>query len=179
MLKNRPYSCDSLSMTRSARSRSLATSPGDDTNTLRACGIPFSPIAWRLFLPHGSRKGARAVAARAVDPNAGCGAVTMVTQSTSWLGLDGRICVITGAGGGIGRATALAFAAAGAHVVLLDRDAANLAETARQVAAEGGKEAIVVPCDVADAASVEAAAGTAERAAGACDILMNNAGILR
>jgi len=37
----------------------------------------------------------------------------------------------------------------------------------------------VVPCDVADAASVEAAAGTAERAAGACDILVNNAGILR
>ncbi len=105
--------------------------------------------------------------------------MTQANQATSWLGLEGRTCVITGAGGGIGRATALAFAAAGARVVLLDRDEASLAETATRVAAEGGAQAVAVPCDVTDAASVEAAGDTAERAAGRCSILVNNAGILR
>ena len=101
------------------------------------------------------------------------------TQTTSWLGLEGRTCVITGAGGGIGRATALAFAAAGARVVLLERDEANLATTAKEVAAQSGQAAAAIACDVSDQASVEAAAEQAERAAGRCHILMNNAGILR
>ena len=100
-------------------------------------------------------------------------------HTTSWLGLEGRTCVITGAGGGIGRATALAFAAAGARVVLLDRDAANLATTAKEVAAQSGQDAVAIACDVSDQTSVEAAAEQAERAAGRCHILMNNAGILR
>jgi NAD(P)-dependent dehydrogenase (short-subunit alcohol dehydrogenase family) len=100
-------------------------------------------------------------------------------HATSWLGLEGRTCVVTGAGGGIGRATALAFAAAGARLVLLERDEANLAATAKEVAAQSGRDAVAIACDVSDQASVEAAAEKAERAAGRCHILMNNAGILR
>ena len=105
--------------------------------------------------------------------------MTNANQATSWLGLEDRTCVITGAGGGIGRATALAFAAAGARVVLLDRAEASLVETAAQLVAQGGPEFVAMPCDVTDGASVEAAADKAERAAGPCSILVNNAGILR
>jgi NAD(P)-dependent dehydrogenase (short-subunit alcohol dehydrogenase family) len=100
-------------------------------------------------------------------------------SATSWLGLEGRTCVVTGAGGGIGRATALAFAAAGARLVLLERDEGGLATTARKVAAQSGQDAVAITCDVSDQASVEAAAAQAERTAGRCHILMNNAGILR
>jgi NAD(P)-dependent dehydrogenase (short-subunit alcohol dehydrogenase family) len=103
---------------------------------------------------------------------------TAPTSSTSWLGLEGRVCVVTGAGGGIGRATALGFATAGARVVLLDRDAGNLDETAAQVAAQSGRHATVIVCDVTDAASVEAAGERAARV-GPCGVLVNNAGILR
>lgn len=96
----------------------------------------------------------------------------------SWLGLEGRICVITGAGGGIGRATALAFAAAGAKLILLDRDTANAEKTCAMAAAQGA-QAVVFACDVSDAASIAAAGEKAERAVGRCDVLVNNAGVLR
>jgi NAD(P)-dependent dehydrogenase (short-subunit alcohol dehydrogenase family) len=105
--------------------------------------------------------------------------MTQTNQATSWLRLEDRTCVVTGAGGGIGRATALAFAAAGARVVLIECDEATLAITAEQVAAQGGHKPIVIACDVSDQASVEAAGEKAERAAGRCHILVNNAGILR
>jgi len=98
---------------------------------------------------------------------------------TSWLGLEGRVCVITGAGGGIGRATALGFAAAGARLVLLDRDAASAEKTRALVAERGAKDAVALSCDVADPASVAAAGEQAERRVGRCAILVNNAGVLR
>ncbi len=105
--------------------------------------------------------------------------MTQANQANSWLGLEDRTCVVTGAGGGIGRATALAFAAAGARVVLLERDEATLATTAEQVAAASGQPAVALACDVSDHASVAAAAEKAEAAAGRCNVLVNNAGILR
>jgi len=104
--------------------------------------------------------------------------MTAAMTAPSWLGLEGRICVITGAGGGIGRATALAFAAAGAKLVLLDRDEAN-ADLTRAMIAKGGTEAIALPCDVADPASVAAAGEKAGRLVGRCGVLVNNAGVLR
>ena len=51
------------------------------------------------------------------------------TDSSGWLGLSGRICVVTGGGGGIGRATALSFAKAGARVAAIDLDERGLDAT--------------------------------------------------
>jgi NAD(P)-dependent dehydrogenase (short-subunit alcohol dehydrogenase family) len=80
--------------------------------------------------------------------------------------------VITGAGSGIGRATARAFLAAGWTVGLVGRRADALEETA-----EGQAQAMVLPADVTDAAAVEAAFARFTERAGRLDLLFNNAGI--
>ncbi len=88
----------------------------------------------------------------------------------SWLQLEGKTAVITGAAGGIGIALARSFAAEGARVVLLDRDADAIAA----LAAEIGQGAEARPCDLSKAAEIAAAAEGI-----AADVLVNNAGILR
>lgn len=90
----------------------------------------------------------------------------------SWLGLEGRRVVITGAGGGIGQALARGFAGQGARVVLLDRDT----DRSGPLAAELG--GLALACDLAEAASIAAAAERVETAGGA-DVLVNAAAILR
>ncbi|MFE9388970.1 SDR family oxidoreductase [Streptomyces sp. NPDC006784] len=80
--------------------------------------------------------------------------------------------VITGASAGIGRATARAFAARGADLVLLARGEAGLAAAAREVEAAGGR-ALTVPTDVADHRQVEAAADAATRHFGRLDVWVN------
>ncbi len=95
-----------------------------------------------------------------------------------WLDLAGRSCVITGAGGGIGNAMARTFAAAGTRLMLLDQDADRLQALADELQA-GGADVLTRNCNVADPASVEAAAAAADDAFGGGDILVNNAGILR
>jgi NAD(P)-dependent dehydrogenase (short-subunit alcohol dehydrogenase family) len=97
-----------------------------------------------------------------------------VTTAADYLGLAGKRCAVTGAGGGIGRAVALAMAEAGATPILLDRDMATCQTTAAELAQQG-IEAPAIECDVADAASVTAAAAKA----GPVDMLVNNAGMLR
>jgi glucose 1-dehydrogenase len=97
-------------------------------------------------------------------------------QNADWLGLKDRICVVTGAGSGIGRAVALSMASAGASLVLLDKDLAKCEATAGALQPTGTR-AVAVTCDIADPASV-AAAERASRAIGPCDILVNNAGML-
>jgi NAD(P)-dependent dehydrogenase (short-subunit alcohol dehydrogenase family) len=99
--------------------------------------------------------------------------------TASWLGIEGRICVVTGAGGGIGRATALSLAAAGGKVALIDRDRETLDHTAAMLAEAGCADAVAVLCDVSDPESVARAGETVERSLGRCDILVNNAGLLR
>jgi NAD(P)-dependent dehydrogenase (short-subunit alcohol dehydrogenase family) len=91
--------------------------------------------------------------------------------------LDGRVAVVTGAGSGIGRATALAFAAAGTTVVVADVDAAGGAETAGLIHDAGGAGSFV-RTDVAEARSLEALLATAETEHGGVDIVHNNAGLV-
>ncbi|MBB3951511.1 NAD(P)-dependent dehydrogenase (short-subunit alcohol dehydrogenase family) [Aureimonas jatrophae] len=83
-----------------------------------------------------------------------------------------KIAVITGAGAGVGRATADEFARAGYDVVLLSRDPERL-ERAASYARSQGVRALAIPTDVADAAAVEAAADRAERELGAIDVWVN------
>lgn len=96
----------------------------------------------------------------------------------SWLGLEGKVCAVTGAGSGIGRATAKEFAGVGARVALLDVNLAAAEDAAGEIAAAGG-EAVAFACDVTSETSVADAAIATVRALGNCDILINNAGILR
>ncbi|PDV96528.1 SDR family oxidoreductase [Candidatus Chloroploca asiatica] len=91
-------------------------------------------------------------------------------------GFHDKAVLITGGGGGIGRATALAFAHAGARVMLGDVDIAAAEETARLVTAAGG-EAHVLQCDVAEPAQVEALVQTTLDRLGRLDCAVNNAGI--
>ncbi|MET0740487.1 MAG: SDR family NAD(P)-dependent oxidoreductase [Candidatus Nanopelagicales bacterium] len=89
--------------------------------------------------------------------------------------LTDRTALVTGASRGIGRAIALAYAAAGADVALLARDANRLAEVAAEV--EGrGRNALVLTCDVTDDAALSTATDDAYEAFGRVDVLVNNAG---
>jgi NAD(P)-dependent dehydrogenase (short-subunit alcohol dehydrogenase family) len=89
---------------------------------------------------------------------------------------SGRVALVTGAGGGIGRATALAFARAGARVAVSDIDEQSGAETVARIADEGG-EALFVRADVSRAADVEALVARTVDAWGRLDAAFNNAGI--
>jgi len=88
-----------------------------------------------------------------------------------------KVVVITGAGSGIGRATALAFGREGAKVVAADVDIASAEATADQVKAAGG-QAESLQVDVSVAADVERMVTTTVERFGRLDVLMNNAGII-
>lgn len=87
-----------------------------------------------------------------------------------------RIALVTGAGTGIGRESALALMRGGYDLVLAGRRAEPLEETAA-AGAETGREALVVPTDVSDAESVGALFAATEDRFGRLDVLFNNAGI--
>jgi len=89
---------------------------------------------------------------------------------------DGTAVLVTGAGHGIGRATALRFAAAGASLTLGDRNEETLAEVAKEAEAAGG-EVLAVPFDQRSSASVRALVDAAAERFGRIDALANIAGI--
>lgn len=102
----------------------------------------------------------------------------MSDSTPHWLGLQGRVCAVTGAASGIGAAIARSLAEAGAAVALLDRDQAG-AERQAEALRTGGARALAVACDIADEAAVNAAAAQVRDTLGACGVLINNAGMLR
>ncbi|QNE82177.1 SDR family oxidoreductase [Streptomyces rutgersensis] len=89
----------------------------------------------------------------------------------------GQLVLVTGAAGGVGRATALAFAAAGARVIAADRDGAGAAGTARAALAAGAPRAWAETVDVADEQAMEKFAAKVEAEYGTVDVLVNNAGV--
>lgn len=89
--------------------------------------------------------------------------------------LDGRVALVTGGGSGIGRAAALAYARAGAKVVVAGRRPAELAATVALIETDGGR-GLAVPTDVAVAAQVQALIQRTVQEFGQLDIAFNNAG---
>ena len=89
---------------------------------------------------------------------------------------DGEVALVTGGSSGIGRATALAFAAQGAKVVVASRRSEESAETVRLIQAAGG-DAVFVKTDVSKAAEVEALVAQAVKRYGKLNFAFNNAGI--
>ena len=88
----------------------------------------------------------------------------------------GKVALVTGAGSGIGRATAIAFAAEGASVVLADIDTVGNEETARLVA-EHGARVLSVKCDVTSSSDIQSVIEQTVQEFGRLDVAFNNAGI--
>lgn len=90
-------------------------------------------------------------------------------------GLDGRVAVVTGGGGGIGAATSRRFAAEGSRVAVLDLDSTAAESAVRTIEEEGGT-ARAYTCDISDRPAVDATVAAVESELGPVDILVNNAG---
>jgi len=91
--------------------------------------------------------------------------------------LEGKIALISGAGGGIGRGIALRFAAEGARVGVLDLHGDMCAAVVAEIRAGGG-EALALPCDVSDEAEVTEAVATLTQTFGTVTVLVNNAAVM-
>jgi NAD(P)-dependent dehydrogenase (short-subunit alcohol dehydrogenase family) len=96
----------------------------------------------------------------------------------NWIDLSGKIAVVTGAGGGIGRGIALALAEVGASLILLDRDERACRSVMNEVLSASGR-AIAIACDVTLTESIAMAAERSLESVGPVDILVNNAGMQR
>ena len=89
--------------------------------------------------------------------------------------LSGKVCIITGTGGSMGRAAALAFAHENASVVGCDVNVAAAEATVEMVRAQGGTMISLQPCHLTKSASCQALVDFAVRAYGRIDVLFNNA----
>ena len=92
------------------------------------------------------------------------------------MSVAGKTAIVTGAGTGIGRATAVLLAERGARVVAAGLQPERLRETVEGIVAAGG-EAVAVDADVSDSAAIEAVAASAQETFGGTDVLVNNAAI--
>jgi NAD(P)-dependent dehydrogenase (short-subunit alcohol dehydrogenase family) len=99
-----------------------------------------------------------------------------ITTMASSKRFEGKTAFITGAASGIGRATAVAFAAEGARVVVTDRGEAALQETAEHVKAAGA-EVLAITCDVSKPEEIQAAVAQVVKTFGRIDCAFNNAGV--
>lgn len=98
-----------------------------------------------------------------------------MTQSTAQP-YSGKVAFVTGAGSGIGRATAIAFAKAGASVTAVDISEKGLQETAALIEAFGGR-VLTIPCDVTSSKGIKSALDKTVTTFGGLDCAFNNAGI--
>ena len=92
--------------------------------------------------------------------------------------LDGRRVLVTGGYSGLGKETARAMAAKGAHIILAGRDESKLHEAAINIAEETGARIDTLLCDLASLASVRSAADEAHKRFNTLDLLNNNAGVM-
>src|SRR5512144_2566139 len=90
--------------------------------------------------------------------------------------VKGRVVLVTGAGRGIGRAVALAFAREGAKVALVGRTKKSLTEVQKEIR-ETGAASAALPGDVSDEGIVSRVVAAAEQQLGPVDVLVNNAGV--
>jgi NAD(P)-dependent dehydrogenase (short-subunit alcohol dehydrogenase family)/pimeloyl-ACP methyl ester carboxylesterase len=125
----------------------------------------------------GDDGGAGAVAAATEDGEAKVPAVSGRGLTGARERFAGQLVVVTGAASGIGRATALAFAQAGARVVAVDRDAEGAARTADAARRSGARAAWPETVDVSDAEAMEKFAARTADTHGVPDVVVNNAGI--
>jgi NAD(P)-dependent dehydrogenase (short-subunit alcohol dehydrogenase family) len=88
----------------------------------------------------------------------------------------GRTVLVTGAGGGLGRAIAMRFAQAGARVAALDKDTTGLESLGVEIEGRGG-QCLALPCDITDAEACNQAVAATLRRFGTLDVLVNNAGM--
>src|SRR5687767_6625576 len=91
--------------------------------------------------------------------------------------IRGALALVTGAGSGIGRATAIALAKRGARVLCVDINEQGAEKTAAECAEAGAREVAAYAVDVADADAMAALAQRVERDHGVLDVLVNNAGV--
>ena len=100
----------------------------------------------------------------------------MSRLTTGSRSIAGRVAIVTGAGSGMGRATAHLFADEGAAVAVVDREAETGERVAKEIAASGGRAAAVTT-DVADRGAIRDLVADVRRDLGPVDIVVNNAGV--
>ena len=88
----------------------------------------------------------------------------------------GKTVLVTGAGGGLGRAVALRFAQAGARIAALDKDASGIESLSVEIENRGG-QCLALPCDITDAEACDRAVAATIQHFGTLDVLVNNAGM--